>query len=76
MMRALILLLTLVAIPATAVATGEEEYALRRQLLILEIEDSVRDTSGYIGKAQLDDRVMAAMAKVPRHEFVAIVTPR
>ncbi len=70
MMRALVFVLAFVAIPATAMATGEEEYAFRRQLLILEIEDSVRDTSGYIGKAKLDDRVMAAMAKVPRHEFV------
>jgi protein-L-isoaspartate(D-aspartate) O-methyltransferase len=28
--------------------------------------------SGLIGKATLDERVMTAMGKVPRHEFVPI----
>ena len=56
--------------PADAMATSEEDYALRRQSLILQIEDSVRDTSSYIGKTRLDHRVMEAMATVPRHEFV------
>jgi protein-L-isoaspartate(D-aspartate) O-methyltransferase len=60
----------LVWAPATAEAASEEDYALRRQSLVLEIEDSVRDTSGFIGKTRLDHRVMEAMATVPRHEFV------
>ena len=38
--------------------------------MVREIEDEVRFTSHLIGKNALDDRVMAAMAAVPRHEFV------
>ncbi|MBI4006528.1 MAG: protein-L-isoaspartate(D-aspartate) O-methyltransferase [Gammaproteobacteria bacterium] len=38
--------------------------------MIEEINDTVRLTSDYIGKTTLDERVMAVMAKVPRHEFV------
>ena len=35
-----------------------------------EIERDVRDTADYLNRRELDDRVMAAMASVPRHEFV------
>jgi protein-L-isoaspartate(D-aspartate) O-methyltransferase len=38
--------------------------------MIREIEADVRATSRYIGKSQLDRRVMDAVARVPRHEFV------
>ena len=38
--------------------------------LIKDIESEVRYTQSYIGKNKLDDRVMAAMAKVPREQFV------
>jgi len=42
----------------------------RRAEMIREIEADVRATRREIGKSQLDPRVMAAMARVPRHEFV------
>jgi len=38
--------------------------------MLAEIENEVIYTSDYIGKDRLDDRVMAAMAEVPRDAFV------
>lgn len=38
--------------------------------MVNEIRDMVRETSSYIGKKSLDERVIQAMARVPRHEFV------
>ncbi len=55
---------------ATVLAASEDDYGARRQLLIKVIEGDVRATSSYIGKAELDPRVMEALATVPRHEFV------
>ena len=51
-------------------ASEEEQYTLARERLIRVIEQDVRDTSSYINKTELDQRVMDAMASVPRHEFV------
>jgi protein-L-isoaspartate(D-aspartate) O-methyltransferase len=47
-----------------------DEYAQARQQLVKVIEQDVRDTSLYLDKEALDPRVMMAMGKVPRHEFV------
>ena len=41
-----------------------------RATLVREIQRDVSDTSVYIGRRALDERVMAVMGKVPRHEFV------
>jgi len=38
--------------------------------MIADIEREVKYTRSYIGKNKLDDRVMDAMAKVPRDQFV------
>ena len=43
-----------------------------RHKLVQEIEQDVQDTSIYIDKKTLDPRVMQAMSKVPRHEFVSL----
>ncbi len=59
---------TLLLLLASA-ALGDE-YAQARQQLVEVIEQDVRDTSLYLDKEALDPRVMAAIAKVPRHEFV------
>ena len=48
--------------------TGTWESA--RQAMCAEIEAEVKETESFLGKAALDPRVMAAMAKVPRHLFV------
>jgi len=48
----------------------EQQYAQARQILMARIESNVRSTSAYLGKDALDPKVMAALARVPRHEFV------
>jgi protein-L-isoaspartate(D-aspartate) O-methyltransferase len=52
--------------------SGDEaqQYTHARQMLMAQIESNVRSTSAYLGKDALDPRVMAALARVPRHEFV------
>ncbi len=47
-----------------------EEYTQARQHLVEIIDQDVRDTSRYIDQEALDPRVMTAIGKVPRHEFV------
>jgi protein-L-isoaspartate(D-aspartate) O-methyltransferase len=49
----------------TQVGRREERLAMVR-----EIEAEVRETVGWIGRAALEPRVIAAMERVPRHEFV------
>jgi protein-L-isoaspartate(D-aspartate) O-methyltransferase len=50
---------------------AEDCEVLRRHMLA-EISAGVSRVRDLIGKAALDERVMAAMGKVPRHEFVPI----
>jgi protein-L-isoaspartate(D-aspartate) O-methyltransferase len=50
---------------------AEDFEALRRHMLA-EISAATVHVSGLVGKAALDERVMTAMSKVPRHEFVPI----
>ena len=40
--------------------------------MLAEISAATVHVSGLIGKAALDERVMTAMGKVPRHEFVPV----
>ncbi len=54
----------------TAAAATEADYAARRAALVMEIEDDVRATSRYIGRADLDPRIIEAIATTRRHEFV------
>ena len=49
----------------------EESTERARQALLREIAQEVVTTGDYLGKSVLAPCVMAAMAKVPRHEFVA-----
>ena len=51
-------------------AARADEYTQARQQLIEEIEQDVHDTSLYLDKVALDPRVMTAIGRVPRHEFV------
>ncbi len=53
-------------------ACSQPEFLDLRLQMVTEIEQNVRDTSEFIGREALDDTVIAAMAKVPRHEFVPI----
>jgi protein-L-isoaspartate(D-aspartate) O-methyltransferase len=51
-------------------AAAQDPYALRHQEMLEDIVRLVRETQGETGRAVLNDRVMAALAKVPRHRFV------
>ena len=47
-----------------------EKLAAARERLLAEIEANARETENWTGRPRFSDAVMAAMARVPRHEFV------
>lgn len=49
---------------------ADDRFIEARKAMVREIEADVRFTSEHIGKRALDPRVMDAMGRVPRHEFV------
>src|ERR1700748_2709194 len=49
-----------------------KDFEILRQHMLVEISAGVLHLSDVLGKAGLDERVMTAMRKVPRHEFVPI----
>lgn len=51
-------------------ARAADDYASARLELVREIEADVRETREFLGKDALDPRVIAAIGRVPRHEFV------
>jgi protein-L-isoaspartate(D-aspartate) O-methyltransferase len=53
-------------------AQAEEPYARARAALLQEIAAMARDTGAATGRPVFSERVMAAMAKVPRHHFVPV----
>ncbi len=64
-------LVTVLALMLVAVAlVALEGYREARMDMLEAIRDSTADTVDYTGRSKLSDRVMAAMAAVPRHEFV------
>jgi protein-L-isoaspartate(D-aspartate) O-methyltransferase len=64
------ILLVWVGLLALGVAIAEDRYQSARAELIAEIEDDVRATALHLGKDALDPRVLEALGRVPRHEFV------
>jgi protein-L-isoaspartate(D-aspartate) O-methyltransferase len=62
--------LIVLLIGGQALARPADDYQRQRAQLLSEIEQDVRDTSVYLDKETLDPRVLQAMQKVPRHEFV------
>ena len=61
-MRALLLGLIVLAMPATA----DDDYAALREVLV----DEVRSYAGYAGDAPFSDEVLATLGRVERHKFV------
>lgn len=51
---------------------NDPEFAQRQQEMLAVITAQTVFLTGRLGKAALDRRVMAAMAEVPRHEFVPL----
>jgi len=62
--------LGLIAALAGGDAQSQDPYARERAALLQEIAAMARDTGAETGRAVFSARVMAAMAKVPRHRFV------
>ncbi len=63
-------------LPATLLACGiaaadANRYAQLRAAMLDAIRADYQDTALYIDKEHADPRVLAAMGRVPRHEFVA-----
>jgi protein-L-isoaspartate(D-aspartate) O-methyltransferase len=52
-------------------ADAQQDFALQRLEMVKEIARMARDARIETGRAVLGERTMAAMAKVPRHLFVA-----
>jgi protein-L-isoaspartate(D-aspartate) O-methyltransferase len=48
------------------------DFEAQRRQMLAEISATTARVRGLIGKAALDEQVMRAMGKVPRHEFVPI----
>jgi protein-L-isoaspartate(D-aspartate) O-methyltransferase len=48
----------------------------RHQALLAEIAAEAKATADYTGRAAFDARVMTALARVPRHEFVPVAEER
>jgi protein-L-isoaspartate(D-aspartate) O-methyltransferase len=71
LVRAAGLALYLFAIVMTANVCADERFASQRQQMVREIRQNVADTTRYIGRSALNERVMSAMGTVPRHEFVS-----
>jgi protein-L-isoaspartate(D-aspartate) O-methyltransferase len=70
---AMFLLLGILASLLTLAAPGgaaEEPYKRAREAMVRAIEGDVGRTSELIGQTRLDPRVMEAMSRVLRHEFV------
>jgi protein-L-isoaspartate(D-aspartate) O-methyltransferase len=54
----------------TGLAQAEEDFVMARKAMVEAVENDVRETRFYLDKEQLDDKVLRALATVPRHEFV------
>jgi protein-L-isoaspartate(D-aspartate) O-methyltransferase len=68
--RPLLRALGLVAALAGGGAQAQDPHARERATLLQEIAAMARDTGAETGRPVFSARVMAAMAKVPRHSFV------
>ncbi|MGP1680103.1 MAG: protein-L-isoaspartate(D-aspartate) O-methyltransferase [Burkholderiales bacterium] len=68
--RSILSTLGLVAALAGGSAQAQDLYAREREALLKEIEAMARETGMETGRAVFSTRVMAAIAKVPRHRFV------
>ena len=51
---------------------NEETFSVQRQQMVREIMGHTAQVAEHIEKAGLATRVLEAMAKVPRHEFVPL----
>jgi len=64
------LLLALLVTAMTTSGTEQEELSAQHRFMLDAISRSVQESADYTGRDKLSDRVMNAMAAVPREEFV------
>jgi protein-L-isoaspartate(D-aspartate) O-methyltransferase len=69
-MRSNTIVALFIGIMMAAEAPAQDEFAAARKAMLADIAALTRDTRLETGRAVLSERVMAAMAKVPRHRFV------
>jgi len=62
--------LSLVCVYSLVLANDANDYAEQRAALIEEVTDDVRATAHYLGRRELDPRVLTALGQVERHKFV------
>jgi protein-L-isoaspartate(D-aspartate) O-methyltransferase len=55
---------------ASTAALAQDPYAAQRRAMVDHVRVLARETAGETGRPALDDRVLQAMDKVPRHRFV------
>jgi protein-L-isoaspartate(D-aspartate) O-methyltransferase len=58
------------AAAGAAQAQGQDDFQAQRRSMVEEIAALTRETRFETGRASLSERVLNAVAKVPRHEFV------
>ena len=69
MLARLLMLLTVLAVPATAQETDPDSEAARAAMVrMIELEAGM--AAGETGIDAIDPRILRAMGEVPRHEFV------
>ena len=64
------------AAAGAAQAQGQDAFQTQRKRMVEEIAALTRETRIETGRASLSERVMQAIAKVPRHEFVPALEQR
>jgi protein-L-isoaspartate(D-aspartate) O-methyltransferase len=60
----------LLALPAFATAGAADPLAAKRQRMVEEVREMAREARRETGRWNLEERVLGAMARVPRHRFV------
>jgi len=58
-------------LPGLSAAVDDDQYARPREALIREIEATALSVSSVVGRNTVNPRVLEAIRKVPRHEFVS-----
>ena len=64
------LLLSLMCLCSSVLASDTNNYAEQRAALIEEISDDVRATARYLGRRELNPSVLTALGQIERHKFV------
>ncbi len=67
-----LLLLNAVLLCLSSIVLAADDFEQQRLQLIEQIKSDIQQSADYLGKDQLDAPILAAIAKVPRHEFVPI----